>query len=225
MWPRWRRWLRILGWLGLNWISKSPFKSREKRWRWWRATDTCVFTLTTDWTGNVTLRLSTRRVRADSTVCRKMVRIFYQTVAPAVGCWEKNVAQTAQHNGQHFTSPAWPTGQTAECFQLEAPSTAVIRTAKGSHSCPQQKQYIIMTPLCAGRGGLSSECQCTMHILHLICTVRATVIYLSTYLSIYLSIYPSDIYSTSVYRLRLSSVVIISDSAFYETQNTSYTLM
>ena len=52
--------------------------------------------------------------------------------------------------------PARPTGQRAECFSAGGFfNSAVIRTAKGRNSCPQQKQYI-MTPLCAGRGGLSS---------------------------------------------------------------------
>lgn len=36
-------------------------RTREKRWRWWTATDAGVFTLTEDWTGNVTLRLCTGR--------------------------------------------------------------------------------------------------------------------------------------------------------------------
>ena len=42
--------------------------------------------------------------------------------ASRVGCREKDVAQVAQHNGQHYTSPTQPSGQTTECLQLEAPS-------------------------------------------------------------------------------------------------------
>ena len=74
------------------------------------------------------------------------------------GVWAKklhlNTLQTL-----HFTPPAVPTDQTAECFQLEAPfNSAVIKTATQSHSCPPQKHYI-MTPLCAEREGL-----CTFYI-------------------------------------------------------------
>ena len=156
MWPRQRRRLRILRGPGL---SGTLFPSWEKRWRWWRTTDEPV-----------TLRNWTSWKRRLA-LCWGLLCAGDCSGAPRDGFWEKDVAQTAQHNVQHF--PCTTYWSDSRVFSLGGSfNCALIRTATGSHSCPARQQDI-MTPHCAWRGGLSSEWQCTMHILYLICTVRA----------------------------------------------------
>ena len=77
-----KRSLLILGGLG---ISQTLFSSWEKRWRWWRTAYMSVFTWTTNWIENATLRLSTRRNRAECTsggsllYFSKVLPIFYNS--------------------------------------------------------------------------------------------------------------------------------------------------
>ena len=96
--------------------------------------------------------------------------------APSIGCGEKDVAQAAPHNGQYFTSPARPPGQTT----LHSPYTTYwsdsrvssVADSFGSTAIRLQVTFLptataipTHSPLCRKKSGLEMQ-----HILHFICT-------------------------------------------------------
>ena len=91
--------------------------------------------------------------------------------APRVGCGEDDVAQAAQHNGHYTTHPlhnllirqqnVFSQRLLQLCCNKDRYRRSFLPTAKVIYNDPS-----------AGRGD-SSEWQCTMYILHLMCTLIA----------------------------------------------------